>query len=143
MGSEWLTAQRCVDGYRESMRIARDKRESAQREKYLYASASALASSSVPAQVLERSDRGESEAQNGRSWTVPISPRISRVNRAVSRRLAHKGAWLPAPPSTPIPGAAVHGAAPGLATVRNAKVDTSETIWHLSEWSAVRFLFFP
>nr|WVH01979.1 lycosyl transferases group 1 protein [Naematelia aurantialba] len=62
----WDAMERCVDGYRESLRLAREKRK-------------------VDV-VCHEVEEGSSSLQ------TPSSRRVSRVNRVVSRRLA-KGPW--------------------------------------------------
>lgn len=83
----WDAMEACVDGYRESMRTARQQRK-------------------------------ERELEEKMSRT----PRISRVNRALSKRLAHDGEWS-ASAAAPLP--------------RRRLVDTSETLWHLKNLAKV------
>lgn len=61
------------------------------------------------------------------SITIPIpqSPRTSRMNRLVSRRLAHKGEWNTSE--------SVTERRSGVGLFRRAKSESGETIWHLSK----------
>jgi hypothetical protein len=64
---------------------------------------------------------------------VPQSPRTSRMNRLVSRRLAHKGEWGTA--------LEVRGQRrSGVGLFRRMKSETGETVWHLSESSVTMYL---
>lgn len=170
--------QKCVDGYRESLRLARSKRHL---PILTHTPASdPTPSPSWPCTPCETENSSSSSSSSSFSYShshtripafsplphsiPPTTPnslgspsRISRVNRVVSRRLAHKGTWVPATPSN-VQGVPAYltatdqggGAEAGTAgigrgqysdgsgrrtgiAVRRAKVDTSETIWHLSE----------
>ena len=122
--------QKCVDWYRESLRMAREKRK-------------VSVVTHTPSSLLDEEDQGYTPASSPVGQTIPLpsSPpsRISRVNRVVSRRLAHKGAWAPHGPTDDTRSHASESTdvrAGRRFGVRRAKVDTSETIWHLSEWQA-------
>ena len=80
----WDAMERCVDGYREALCLSRP---------------------TLPAAAAESAGQGEV----GGTKQHPIS----RVNRVVSRTLAHRDA---------------------------KRVDPRETVWHLSEWSSSRIL---
>lgn len=108
----WDAMERCVDGYRESIRMAKQQREAKRADMQAH-----LVPPSVP--------------------PAPTSPRMSRVNRALSSPLAHRGKW----PST-AEGAAQNGptrevkSALGRRMMRASKVRGSDTVegpWHLSE----------
>lgn len=96
------TKQRCVDGYRESMRIARQKRQ------------------------IEVITHNPPETSCDAVSIIPQSPRTSRVNRLVSRRLAHRGQWESADEG-------VAGQRSGVGLFRRTKGEAGETVWHLSE----------
>ncbi|KAL1408885.1 hypothetical protein Q8F55_005699 [Vanrija albida] len=97
----WDAMERCVDGYRESMRTARAARQ-------------------VSITIPDR--ESDSEAA---TTAVPASssPRISRVNRALSKRLANR----PRPAALDgLPRRRRH-----VASLLGNKADTAETLWHL------------
>lgn len=81
----WDAMEACVDGYRESIRTARQ-------------------------------DRRERELE-GKGVPLKAGPRISRVNRALSSRLAHRGEWE--------------------AGRARRSGDTSETLWHLKNLAKI------
>lgn len=108
----WDAMERCVDGYRESIRVSRQARQ---------------VRITIPPATLTP-EPTPTPTQNS-------SPKISRVNRALSSRLAHRG-WPrdkerendlggsdnDAPPTTP---------SPRLRLRLLGKSDTAETLWHI------------
>lgn len=79
-------------------------------------------------QIVTHSPEPSEEAEDVFApLTTPSSPRISRMNRVVSRRLAHRGTWSQSDGDVSRP-------MKKLGLLRRAKSDTSETIWHLSEY---------
>lgn len=98
----WDAMERCVDGYRESMRTARAARQ-------------------VNITIPDR--ESDSEAA---TTAVPASasPRISRVNRALSKRLANRPRAEAAPVEVLSPRRRRHVSS-------LLKSDTAETLWHL------------
>ena len=111
---EGLTSQRCVDGYRESIRIAKQQRDARKME----------AQAHVVPQAVQ---------------PTPTSPRMSRVNRALSSPLAHRGKW----PVT-ADNAGQNGPTREVKSVLGRRLmrasrlkgsDAVEGPWHLSEFS--------
>ncbi|KAL7419253.1 hypothetical protein Q5752_006090 [Cryptotrichosporon argae] len=93
----WDAMEKCVDGYRESIRMAR-----ATRAARAAAAADATQTAAAP------------PSSSSSPW--PSSPPVSRVNRAVSARLAYGGKWAPAP---------------GAAARARSKSETAENLWHV------------
>jgi hypothetical protein len=58
---------------------------------------------------------------------IPASPRTSRMNRLVSRRLAHRGEW------SDLASEGIAMRKSGVGMFRRVKSETGETVWHLSE----------
>ncbi|TXT10662.1 hypothetical protein VHUM_02167 [Vanrija humicola] len=104
----WDAMERCVDGYRESMRIARAARQ-------------------VNITIPDR----ESDSEAAAPVPTSSSPRISRVNRALSNRLANRLSPAELAPGTRVEVLAARPRRRRVASLLGAKSDTAETLWHL------------
>jgi len=98
----WDAMERCVDGYRESMRLSQEAKHE-------------MASTGCPDEAVQITSSG-------------TSPRIGRVSRVLSCRLAHKGAW-----TDPVHDESATWTRPKRGVLRKLAHD-GETIWHLSEY---------
>jgi hypothetical protein len=116
--------QHCVDGYRESLRISREKRQIS-----IITEVQSQAQSQnpiTPSMYHQSPSRSQLSPESG---PTPISfpsshttaPRLSKFSRAISSRLAHRGVW------------SEESQAERLSRSERAKVELRDGVWHLSE----------
>jgi hypothetical protein len=117
----WDAMERCVDGYREAVGRARSTRAAAHAER-------------LEAELAAASSGSEGSA---RTAAPSSSPRISRVNRALSARLAKRpdAAAFQLTPSKSTLTSASHRRRGGSSARKS--YDPAETLWHLKNVAKV------